>query len=161
MADIFVSSLEKMLTPSPKLTTTKSAAAKMKPTPPFVVGPMLQRNESGRKRDLGISEKALCYATALQLEKTGIKWEMAQGWTTYLFSAGPSGNIAVREKYQLIKEADTELDALIKQVLDEETAYWANWEKDLLPCRLLLWNIAAGAVAEDIALFLSEFKYDM
>jgi hypothetical protein len=150
-----------MLTPSPKRTSAKSAAAQMKLALPFVVDPMFQPIENDRKRDFDISQKTLHYATALQLEKTGIKWETAQGWTTYLFSAGPSGHVAIHEKHQLIQEAETELDALIKQVLDEEAENWANEEKNRLPCRILLSNIAASADAEDIALFLSEFKYDM
>ncbi|KAJ4344563.1 uncharacterized protein N0V89_012307 [Didymosphaeria variabile] len=153
--------LKQLLMPSPKPVIAKPTAAETQPVPPFVVGPTLQRIESDRKRDHGISRNVLYYAAALQLEKAGVKWEIAQAWTAYLFSAGATGHDAVREKQQLVEEAKAELDALIKQVLDEEAAYWANQEKVLLPRRLLLSNISAGADAEEVASFLSEFKYDI
>ncbi|KAF2441198.1 hypothetical protein P171DRAFT_91693 [Karstenula rhodostoma CBS 690.94] len=152
--------LEKMLGPSP-IRPTASAGAKMQAAAPFAVSPTLQRIKNNQKSDLDISQKTLFYATALQLEKTGIKWELAQGWTTYLFSVGSRGHVAVRQKYQFVEEAKTELDILIKQVLDEEAAYWANQEKNTLPCRLLLSNIAASADSEEVASFLSEFRYDI
>ncbi|KAL1595826.1 hypothetical protein SLS60_009516 [Paraconiothyrium brasiliense] len=154
-------SLEQLLTPSPKQVTAKPNAAETQSEPAFIVGPTLQRIKSEQRGDLGISQNVLYYATALQLEKVGAKWEVAQGWTAYLFSAGASGYDAVRKKQQVVKKANAELDALIQQVLDEEAIYWANQEKDLLPRRLLLSNISAGADAEEVALFFSEFRYDI
>ncbi|KAL5391299.1 hypothetical protein DPSP01_001174 [Paraphaeosphaeria sporulosa] len=151
---------EKILAPVSKRSLVPDMA-KLQDAAVHAVGPTLQRIKNDRKRDLPILQKALCYATALQLEKSGIKWELAQGWTIYLFSAGSSGYVAVREKRQLVEEAKAELDAIIKQVIDEEASYCANQEKNILPCRLLLSNIAAGADADEVALFLSEFKYDI
>ncbi|OAG00379.1 uncharacterized protein CC84DRAFT_1168485 [Paraphaeosphaeria sporulosa] len=155
-----VSRSEKILAPVSKRSLVPDMA-KLQDAAVHAVGPTLQRIKNDRKRDLPILQKALCYATALQLEKSGIKWELAQGWTIYLFSAGSSGYVAVREKRQLVEEAKAELDAIIKQVIDEEASYCANQEKNILPCRLLLSNIAAGADADEVALFLSEFKYDI
>ncbi|KAL5426812.1 hypothetical protein PMIN04_001748 [Paraphaeosphaeria minitans] len=149
--------LVEMLVPPPKR-PTESTVVKMQGAAAYAVGPTLQGTDNDWKREIAISQKDLCYDTALQLEKAGIKWELAQGWTTYLFSAGSRGNVAVREKQQLVKEAKAELGVIIKQVLDEEVAYC---EKNILPRRLLLSNIAVGADVDEVALFLSEFKYDI
>lgn len=150
-----------MLTPSPKQKTATSALAKMQLATPFTMDPTLERIKNDQKRVITIPQKALCYATALQLEKTGIKWGLVQGWTRYLFSAGSSGHTAVREKSQLVEAANAELDALIKEVVDDDGAYLASQKKNILPCRLFLSNIAAGAGAEEVALYLSEFRHDM
>lgn len=122
----------------------------------FGAGPALQQIKNDRKCD-----EELCLATALQLEKTGVKWDLAQSWTTYLFSGGSRGHLAMHEKHKLVEEAETELDAIIKQSLEEDAVYRKSQEKKIFPCRLLLSNIAAGAGTDDVAWFLSDFKYDM
>lgn len=153
--------MEKILVPSPAPIIAQPTVARSKLAKLSGFGPPLQQNENSQRRDSGISYKLLYYATALQLEKTGIAWERSQGWTTYLFSASSKGYYALKEKHKLVEDAKRELDALIKQTIEEEAIYREQEEQVLRPCRLLLSNIAAGADMEEVAHVFSEFKYDM
>jgi hypothetical protein len=102
------------------------------------------------------------YIIALQLERAGIPWEEAQGWTTYLFSEGLDGHKARRAKDEIVAQAAWDLDQLIEYVLLEEKQYLAIDNEVRRPCRLIVSNIAAGACVEDLKdLFSSQFHFSM
>lgn len=111
----------------------------------------------GAQTPLDVSHHEL----ALELEKIGVNLEALQDRSAYLFSKGPSGHNAVHEKYEFVRDATQELDALIEQTLKEESAYLKKKEQELIPCRLIVSNIAADADEEELALVFFEFKYDM
>lgn len=168
-----------MFSPPSKETPAKSTASKEQTSPAFIIGPNLRRIEKDQDRGLKASrqvasdcdqvvqhsQEELCQTIVLQLENGGVDWRRIQGWTEYLFSAGPSGHEAIREAKrendEAVRAAEEELDAIIKQVLEEEAAYSAEQEKKLVHCRLIVSNIAAGADVDEVALFFSEFKYDL
>lgn len=94
-------------------------------------------------------------AIALQLEVAGLRWEEAQGWTTYLFSGSLDGHNARHNKDKIVNQATQELDKIIQDVLHEEKRYLNTESKIRQLRRLIVSNIAADASEED----LKEFFY--
>ena len=154
-------SLTQMLSSFSSPVATNCTTVHTQPVPPSIVGPTLQRIKVDRECEHKVPREYVYYTTPLQLESAGCDWERVRGWTTYLFSGGPTGHAAVRHRNQLIEEAAKELDTIITEVLDEELAYCAKKEKTVLPCRLIVTNIAASADVEELALLFWEFKFDM
>jgi hypothetical protein len=101
------------------------------------------------------------YAVALMLESTGIKWEDAKAWCTYLFSSGMDGYEAKKERVEYVKREQVKLDALIEQTLKEEKEYLAVEEKNKLPFRLIVSNLAAGVDTDAIRIFFKDCVWDM
>jgi hypothetical protein len=109
----------------------------------------------------GFEKAIIPYVIALQLEKAGLPWEQLQSWTTYLFSAGFDGYEACRKKEKIVKQAEDQLNAMIKQALGDESKYLEAENLARLPCRLVVSNIAAGAEEDDLKEFFWPLRYQM
>jgi hypothetical protein len=92
-------------------------------------------------------------AIALQLEDVGLRWEEAQGWTTYLFSSSLDGYNARHNKDEIVNQATQELDKIIQDVLHEEKRHLNTESKTRQSRRLIVSNIAADASEEDLKEF--------
>lgn len=118
-------------------------------------------NSKTSETDTGLPQKCIAYAIAMILESADCGWEVARGWTTYLYSSGLDGYPAQAAKNALVKRATQELDGIIQNVLDVEEGHRLAEEKDRLPCRLIISNLAAGAEEEDVRFFFRSFAYNM
>ncbi|KAF2034728.1 hypothetical protein EK21DRAFT_107856 [Setomelanomma holmii] len=107
----------------------------------------------------GVDKAVIPYIIALQLERAGCNWEYVKGWTTYLFSSGFDGHAAQRQKQKVVNQASAELDQVIKHTLQEEKKYSGAVETARLPCRLIVSNVAADAVAEDLEEFFCQYRF--
>jgi hypothetical protein len=99
------------------------------------------------------------YVIAIELEKEGCKWEVAQAWTTYLFSCGLDGHEACREKNKIVQLAAEKLDKIIRITLVEEEQYQGEASIAALPRRLIVSNLAAGVSEEDLEEFLFGHRF--
>ncbi|KAF1943473.1 hypothetical protein EJ02DRAFT_421315 [Clathrospora elynae] len=108
-----------------------------------------------------LEKESIPYAVALRLESAGCKWEDVKGWITYLFSTGLHGHEAQKKKDEMIVRAEKDLKTTIKYVLEEEKRYRAIEDKERLPCRLIVTNLAADANEEELRVFLSKYNWDI
>ncbi|KAH7072815.1 hypothetical protein BKA63DRAFT_515791 [Paraphoma chrysanthemicola] len=113
------------------------------------------------KYEIGVEEPVKPYVIALILEMGGCNWEYVMGWTTYLFSKGPNGHEAQREKQKALDHASTELDVIIEHTLQEEARFVQLEEKDRLARRLIVSNVATDALEEDLKEFFYQFGFDV
>jgi hypothetical protein len=113
------------------------------------------------EEDVGWEEEWISYAVALRLESAGCNWEDVQGWFTYLFSTGMNSYDAQVQKEEMIKRENEKLDAIIEYVLEEEKRYIEIEDKERLPCRLIVSNLAADTDKEAVRVFFSEYKWDL
>lgn len=118
--------------------------------------PIIEVQETG-----ALEKEIVPYAVALRLESAGSKWEDVQGWSKYLFSDGPDGHEAQEQKEEMIKRENEKLDIIIKHVLEEELRHREVEDKQRLPCRLIVSNLAADTDEEAVRTFFGGFKWDM
>lgn len=109
----------------------------------------------------GLEKAVIPYVISLQLEKVGLPWEQLRSWTTYLFSSGLESHEACRKKEKIVKQADDQLNAIIKQALGDESNYLEAENLARMPCRLVVSNIAAGAEEDDLKKFFWPLRYQM
>jgi hypothetical protein len=101
------------------------------------------------------------YAVALMLENAGIKWEEINGWCKHFFSSGMDGWEAKKEREEMVKREQAKLDVLIEQTLEDEKVHLAVEEKQKLPLRLIVKNLAADIDTDAIRMFFKRFVWDM
>ncbi|KAH7401944.1 hypothetical protein DE146DRAFT_449278 [Phaeosphaeria sp. MPI-PUGE-AT-0046c] len=99
------------------------------------------------------------YVVALQLEVAETPWEVALGWTKYLFGTSLDSHEARRKKDNILAQASQELDAVIEQVLREEEHHLGTEDKNRIPRRLIVSNLAAGASGDDLQEFFYPLRY--
>lgn len=116
------------------------------------------KQEEALKLRMPLDEAKLDTIIAAQFEIAGIDWVKIQAMTKYLFSNGPDGHEAIKDKYEFVREAEEELDALAKRVHEEEAEYEA---RHILPRRIIVWNIAADAELEEVEGLFAESQRDM
>lgn len=107
------------------------------------------------------NKEIIPYTIALQLELAGTQWDMALGWTKYLFSTGLDSHQARRKKDMIVAQADKDLDKVVQQVLRDEEHYLGAEDRNKIPRRLIVSNLAAGASAEDLEVFFYAMRYMM
>lgn len=98
---------------------------------------------------------------ALQLEMADTQWEVALGWTTYLFSNDLHGHQARRKKDEIVAQATKDMDEIIDQALYEEELYRGTEDKNRIPRRIIVSNLAAGAGEDDLQKFFYPLRYMM
>ncbi|KAH9860410.1 hypothetical protein J1614_011741 [Plenodomus biglobosus] len=64
-------------------------------------------------------------------------------------------------KNAMIQRATQELDDIIQNTLEAEKRHKLAEEKERLPCRLIISNVAAGAEEEDVLFFFRSHAYDI
>ena len=67
----------------------------------------------------------------------------------------------MKDKYDFVREANEELNALAKRVLEEDAEYHARQLPGILSRRVIVTNIAAGADIEDVAYLFREHENEM
>ncbi|KAH7077097.1 hypothetical protein FB567DRAFT_534532 [Paraphoma chrysanthemicola] len=120
-----------------------------------------ERMSGDKKFEIGVEEPVKPYVIALLLEMGGCDWEYVMGWTTYLFSKGPNGHEARREKQKALDQASAELDVIIEHTLQEEARFAQAEEKDRVRRRLIVSNVATDAVEEDLKEFFYQSGFDL
>ncbi|KAF2134199.1 hypothetical protein P153DRAFT_106817 [Dothidotthia symphoricarpi CBS 119687] len=108
-----------------------------------------------------LDEDATLYKIASILANTGHEWEKVQGLTTYLFSTVLDGHEAQQQKEEFMRQAREELETIIHKAVEEEKIYYEGEEKSRLPRRLVVSNIAAGAVKEDLIESFSQHRWEI
>lgn len=109
----------------------------------------------------GLAQRSIPYAVALGLEITGCEWEVVKGWTTYMFSSGLEGHVAQQQKNAMVKRATEELEIIIQHTLKEELRYRELDDKERLPGRLIVSNLAADADEEELRWVFYKERFDM
>lgn len=120
-----------------------------------------ESNSGFNKFEIGVEEPVKPYVIALLLEMGGCDWQYVMGWTAYLFSKGPDGHEARREKQKALDQASAELDIIIEHTLQEEARFAQAEEKDKVRRRLIVSNVATDAVEEDVKEFFYQFGFDL
>ncbi|KAF1845644.1 uncharacterized protein K460DRAFT_112107 [Cucurbitaria berberidis CBS 394.84] len=118
------------------------------------------QNDAPDHKAIGLYERSIPYAVALELEVMGFKWELVKGWTTYVFSAGLDGQVAQQHKNAIIKRAEEELSTIIQHTMKEELRYREVEERERLPGRIIVSNLAADAGEEDLKQVLYKYRHD-
>lgn len=95
---------------------------------------------------------------ALYLENSGCEWEKVAAWIQYLFGSGANSDKAQKEQDEYIRKTEEDLNKLIEYTLAEEREFQATRDKELLPCRIVVTNIAADAGKEELALIFNKFE---
>jgi hypothetical protein len=98
------------------------------------------------------------YVIALELELSGQEWEKGLFWTEYLFGSGLNSHKAEQEKAVVVAQADKDLTELIEYTLQEEEKYQRAEKERRLPRRVVVSNIATGAVEGDLKDFFHGFQ---
>lgn len=127
--------------------------------------PYIFERQSGVVSDVSTMTKPhkdiIPYIVALQLEMAGTHWEAALGWTKYLFSTGLDGHQARHKKDEILAQADKDMTEIIQQVLRDEEHYLGTEDRNKIPRRLIVSNLAAGAREEDLKEFFYSLRYMM
>ena len=101
------------------------------------------------------------YVIALKLEQSNTQWEIAQGWTTYLFSSGLDSYEAQKEKQTAATKAENTLKGVIDSVMQVEEDICRKEEQTKLHRRLIVSNLAAGADEEALERAFWEYRNEM
>ncbi|KAF2854522.1 hypothetical protein T440DRAFT_387606 [Plenodomus tracheiphilus IPT5] len=64
-------------------------------------------------------------------------------------------------KHALIERSAQDLDNIIQNVLNVEKGHRRAEERERLPCRLIISNVAAGAEEEDVLFFFRSYAHDI
>jgi len=92
-------------------------------------------------------------AIALIMESADCGWEIAKGWTTYLYSSGLHGHSAHLAKKATVTQAREEVAKIAQGMIAAELEDPREEAKERLSCRLLVSNLAADAEEDDIREF--------
>jgi len=87
------------------------------------------------------------------MESADCGWEIAKGWTTYLYSSGLHGHSAHLAKKATVTQAREEVAKIAQGMIAAELEDPREEAKERLSCRLLVSNLAADAEEDDIREF--------
>jgi hypothetical protein len=101
------------------------------------------------------------YVIALKLEQSNTQWEIAQGWTTCLFSSGLNSYEAQKQKQTAVTKAEDTLKRVIDSVMQVEEDIRRKEEQTKLHRRLIVANLAAGADEEALERVFWKYRNEM
>jgi hypothetical protein len=142
-----------------RLERLRSSSDRSAPPAPVPEGLDEGRTEMTVSADL--PSEAIPYVVALELERSGCEWEVAQGWTRCLFSSGLASYEVQRDKEIAVAHAEAALEKIITSVMEAEEEKRRKDEETKLQRRLIVTNLAAGADAEEMERQFRQYRYDM